>query len=140
MPDQRFDFLTISHCFFADADRYERSMAIYRQIIRDRLAPNGMVMLIVQWSKIPGRTRDCSAATERDLLRRFVELDLGLELEWCRYVSSTGQRGKIDNFAMFAREHCPPQPKISWVAHDYLDESHIRHYAIDDYIILARQA
>lgn len=140
LPDQRFDFLTISHCFFADADRYEQSMAIYRQIIRDRLAPNGIVMLIVQWSKIPGRTRDCSAETERELLRRFVELDLGLELEWCRYVSSTGQRGKIDNFAAFAREHCPPQPKISWVAHDYLDESHIRNYAIDDYIILARQA
>lgn len=140
LPDQRFDFLTISHCFFADADRYDRSMAIYRQIIRDRLAPHGTVMLIIQWSKIPGRTRDCSVETERELLRRFVEQDLGLELEWCRYLTSTGQRDKLDDFAAFVREHCPAQDKISWVAHDYLDTHWVSHYTIDDYIILARQA
>jgi hypothetical protein len=140
LPDQRFDFLTISHCFFADADRYEQSMVIYRQIIRDRLAPHGTVMLIIQWSKIPGRSRDCSVETERELLRRFVEQDLGLELEWCRYLTSTGQRGKLDDFGAFAREHCPAQGNISGVAHDYLDANWVSHYAIDDYIILARQA
>ncbi|MGD1900937.1 MAG: photosystem II assembly protein [Geitlerinemataceae cyanobacterium] len=140
LPDKRFNFITISHCFFADADRYDRSVAVYRQIFRDRLAPEGLVLLLIQWSKLPGRTRDCSLETERELLHRFVELDLGLELAWGRYISSTGQRDKIESFTQFVRQHCPPQPEISRVARDYFGETHTSHYTLDDYIILARQA
>jgi len=139
LPHSRFDFITIAHGFFTKSRQYDTLIRSYRQIIHDRLAPNGYVLLIIQGSQIWQTSQGCNLEAEHGLIQHFVEGDLGLELEWCRYLSSTGQRGKIDNLYTFQRQFCPPQHALSSIARTYFNYDQDLHYFVDSYLILAKQ-
>ncbi|MGC9506270.1 hypothetical protein [Baaleninema sp.] len=141
LPQQFFDFIVISHCFFADPQLRSQSNRIYRQIFQRHLKPGGWVLLVVQWTKlykVYEIERDENVGQEREVIQKFVEEELGLNLQWYRYVTSTGQRTWLKNFREFADRYCPPHTQLDDLYQTYLKLNYRPHYAIDDYIILAR--
>ncbi|MBO9997551.1 MAG: photosystem II assembly protein [Cyanobacteria bacterium SID2] len=141
VSEEFFNFIVISHCFFADPDRRERSNRIYRQIFRNHLKPGGWVLLVVQWTKLYryyGIDRDENLQRERDVVQKFVAEELGLKPHWYRYLTSTGQRKKLKNFRKFSEENCSPQNQIGSLAQTYLGLPYRLNYSIDDYVILAQ--
>ena len=48
IPNNFFDFIVISHCFFYDDENKEKSDIIYRDIFKKSLSSQGKVLLIIQ--------------------------------------------------------------------------------------------
>lgn len=72
------------------------------------------------------------------MIHEFLD-ELGLNLEWYRFISSTGKRVPLKgNFGKFANEYLPKQFQLSSIRKKYLKENWVSHYTIDDYIILAK--
>ena len=140
LPKQFFNFIVISHCFFMDTVRRVKSYEIYRQIFQDSLTETGYVLLIIQGTKLfklYDRRQSEDLAEEKAAIEEFIA-DLGLTLEWYQYLTSTGQRGYLPNFAKFARENLPTQKSMSPLMRKYLGINYNPSYAIDDYVILAK--
>ena len=143
LPKNFFDFIVISHCFFCDPDQRLKSYKTYKQIFIDCLKDTGCVLLIIQGKKLfktynLRQSEDINQ--EKNIVRRFVE-ELGLNLEWYKYVTSTGTRTSTSptEFAKFAKENLPVQEHITKIKRQYLGIKHSSSYALDDYIILAKK-
>lgn len=67
--------------------------------------------------------------------------ELGLELVWYRYLTSTGIRSSLKgaDFSKFAREKLPKQPHLSPIIEKYFNQKFQSCYTLDDYVILAKK-
>ena len=111
-------------------------------LLDNSLKATGFVMLIIQGRKLfkaYNAYQSEDSNQEKILVIRFVE-DLGLKLEWYNYISSTGKRtSNRDEFGRFARENLPIQIYMSKLKRQYLDYKYDSHYALDDYVIVAKK-
>jgi len=144
LPQKFFDFITIFHCFFSDPKSREKSYQAYRKIFAETLRYGGYVLLVVQGRKLFGfydRQPQEDIRLEENIIGQFVS-DLGLQLEWYEYLSSTGKRKPCGGaeFGKFARESLPLQKFMSSMNRQYLGLSFDSNYAIDDYAILAKRS
>lgn len=141
LPKKFFDFIVISHCFFNDEERREKSHQIYKDIFTNSLTDSGYALLIIQEKKLlkPYNVRlvdDCQQ--ELSVVKQFVD-DLGLNLVWYKYLNSIGSRTSHPNFGKFARENLPVQKFISPLFRQHLKLPYDPHYGLDDYVILAKK-
>lgn len=141
LPKKFFDFIVISHCFFNDEERREKSHQIYKDIFTNSLTDSGYALLIIQEKKLlkPYNVRivdDCQQ--ELSVVKQFVD-DLGLNLVWYKYLNSTGSRKSNSNFGKFARENLPLQEFISPLFRQHFKLHYDLNYALDDYVILAKK-
>ncbi|MFN6036590.1 MAG: photosystem II assembly protein [Dolichospermum sp.] len=137
-----FNFIVISHCFFADDSKRIKANNIYKEIFTQSLSSQGYVMLIIQDKKLfkaynTYRTED--KEQEKNVVYKFVE-ELGLKLVWYKYLTSTGLRKSytIVDFAKFAQENLPKQVYISSMLKKYFDQNYESKYTLDDYVIIAK--
>ncbi|MCC3573404.1 MAG: photosystem II assembly protein [Microcoleus sp. PH2017_40_RAT_O_B] len=140
IPQNFFDFIVISHCFFNDEDRREKSHRIYKDIFTDCLTDCGYVLLIIQENKLlkPYNIRQVDdEEQELSVVKQFVD-DLGLNLVWYKYLSATGSRKFPPNFAKFARENLPLQQFISPLFRQHFKLNYDLNYKLDDYVILGK--
>ena len=75
---------------------------------------------------------------EKNLVEKLVE-ELGLKLEWYKYLTATGIRESNQDFFKYANENLPLQKFISQLKRQYLEQNYNSNYAIDDYIIFAKR-
>ncbi len=141
LPKKFFDFIVISHCFFNDKDKREKSLQIYKDIFTNSLTDSGYALLIIQKKKllVPYNVRlvdDCKQ--ELSVVQQFVD-DLGLNLVWYKYLSATGSRKSHPNFAKFARENLSVQKFISPLFRQHFKLHYDLNYKLDDYVILAKK-
>ena len=140
IPQQFFDLIIISHCFFYELEQRHLSHQIYRTIFQQNLSHDGKILLIIQGKKLFNFfnlpfTEDLKI--ERQIITMFLQ-PLGLKLEWYKYLSCTGTRTiNKSEFYQFAKQNLPPQTYLRDLKQTYLDSSFVPHYAIDDYVILA---
>ncbi|MGB3421506.1 MAG: photosystem II assembly protein [Dolichospermum sp.] len=141
IPKNFFNFIVISHCFFADDSKRIKANNIYKEIFTQSLSSQGYVMLIIQDKKLfkaynTYRTED--KEQEKNVVYKFVE-ELGLKLVWYKYLTSTGLRNSYTiDFAKFARENLPKQVYISSMLKKYFDQNYESKYTLDDYVIIAK--
>lgn len=141
IPKNFFNFIVISHCFFADDSKRIKANNIYKEIFTQSLSSQGYVMLIIQDKKLfkaynTYRTED--KEQEKNVVYKFVE-ELGLKLVWYKYLTSTGLRNSYTiDFAKFARENLPKQVYISSMLKKYFDQNYESNYTLDDYVIIAK--
>ena len=141
LPRGFFDFIVISHGLFADKAEKKKSFEAYRKIFQESLSSDGYVILIVQINKIfkvYDMQRKEDILQEKKLVEKFVE-ELGLKLEWYKYVTSTGIREPHINFLKYANEKLPPQKYMSPLQRQYLRSNHESNYGLDDYIIICKK-
>lgn len=141
LPQAFFDFVVISHCFFAEKEQRNKSYEVYKKIFAESLTPKGYVLIIVQGTKLfrAYNIRQSEIISqEQSVIRKLVE-ELDLRLEWYKYITSTGTREYIKDFSKFARENLPAQKFISPLKRKYLEVNFESRYNIDDYVILARR-
>ena len=143
IPTDFFDFVVISHCFFKDALQKSEANKIYTQIIDSSLKDNGYALLIIQ-DKSLYKGYDAYQCEDHQQEKRLVNKflgELGLELVWYKYLTSTGIRGSLkgSNFSKFAREKLPKQPHLSPILEQYFNQKFESNYALDDYVILAKK-
>lgn len=142
LPKDFFDFIIISHCFFSDLDQRIKSYKIFEEVFSICLKNQGYVLLIVQGRKLfkAYNVRPSEDSNqEKTVVRRLVE-DLGLNLEWYTYVTSTGRRTSMgSDFAKFAEENLPAQKHMVKLMRPYLGIKHVSNYALDDYVVLAKK-
>ena len=142
LPSNFFNFIVISHCFFYHPQQRQESHQIYRQIFQKNLQPEGYVLLIVQGRKLFNiydilPTED---TTEEQMVIEMFLNELGLKLEWYKYLTSTGKRTSMKTgFGKFARENLPSQHHLGSTRQKYLKESFVANYVIDDYVIVAKK-
>lgn len=141
IPQKFFDFIVVSHCFFNDDERREKSHRIYNDIFTNSLTDSGYALLIIQEKKllIPYNIRqidDCEQ--ELSVVKQFVDA-LGLNLVWYKYLSSTDSRTSHPNFAKFARENLAFQKFISPLFRQHFKLPYDLNYSLDDYVILAQK-
>ncbi len=143
LPRQFFDFIIIAHCFFYESEQREQSHQIYRQIFDSNLSHDGRVLLIVQGKKL-FRAYDCQMSEDVSIESQLIEMfvaELGLKLDWYKYLSSTGKRvAPRSGFYQYAKNNLFPQQYLDDLSKTYLKQHYSSHYAIDDYVILARSA
>lgn len=141
IPTDFFDFIAISHCFFNDEKSRDKSQQVYKEIFTNCLKENGYVLLIIQDKKlwIPYGVRPGEIERqEKSFVRKFVE-ELGLNLVWYKYVTSTQSREPISDFGKFARENLPAQKFMNPLLRKYFQLNYDLHYTLDDYVILAKR-
>lgn len=136
-----FDFIVLANYCFSSSQQRLEIHKIYKQIFQSKLAPTGYVLIIVQGSQL-FNTYNISqseySGQEQVVIEIFLE-ELGLQLEWYKYLSSTGKRRPIGaEFAQFAKDTLPSQKYMSNLRQRYLKEPFIANYKINDYIILAK--
>jgi len=142
LPQKFFDFITISHCIFSDQEQRQESHRIYRQIFNESLKDNGYVLLVVQGRKLfqaYGYRLTENLAVERKLMKDFLD-ELGLQLEWYKYLSSSGKRIPLGaGFRKFASENLPPNKYMNPLIQQYLKLGFDSNYALDDYVVLGKK-
>ncbi|MEG4010947.1 MULTISPECIES: photosystem II assembly protein [unclassified Microcoleus] len=141
LPKKFFDFIVISHCFFNDEERREKSLQIYKDIFTSSLNDFGYVLLIIQEKKLLKsynirRVDDCQQ--ELSVVQNFLD-ELGLNLVWYKYLSSTGSRKFHPSFAKFARKNLHCQQFISPLFRQHFKLPYDLSYVVDDYVILANK-
>ncbi len=142
LPDNFFDFVVISHCIFANEEQRIKSHQVYRRIFSENLKKNGYVLIIVQGKRLfqaYSQNQTENQAQEEKLVKDFIN-ELGLKLEWYKYLTSTGKRIPLGfKFGNFANENLSVQPHMSPLLRQYLDQRYDSHYVLDDYAILAKK-
>jgi DNA repair photolyase len=144
LPKAFFDFIVVSHCFFADSVKRIQANNTYKEIFATSLKDDGYALLIVQDKKL-FKTYDTyqgeDYAQEKKLVNKMIS-ELGLELVWYKYLTSTDSRSPLTSaeFAKFADEKLPKQVYMSQILQKYLGQKYQSHYTLDDYVILARKA
>lgn len=141
LPKSFFNFIVISHCFFYEFQQRIESHNIYNRFFQNNLELGGYVLLIVQGKKLfdaynVRQGEDINQ--EQRLIEMFLE-ELGLRLEWYKYLTSTGERTPITSFGRFARENLPTQKYMSFLKQQYLGQKYISNYVLDDYVVLAKR-
>jgi hypothetical protein len=140
IPQAFFNFIVISHGFFAQMPDRLTAYSIYKQIFKEKLAPGGYVLLIIQGSKLFKMyevypTEDI--LQEQNVIQLFLE-ELGLQLEWYKYLTSTGKRTPLGD--EFEDTSLPEQKYIDALKYQYLETFFKSKYFVDDYAIVARRA
>ncbi len=143
IPNNFFDFIVISHCFFSESRKRLEANQIYKQIIDSSLTDSGYVLLIIQDKKLfkaYNAYQSEDQNQEQEIVSIFVH-DLGLNLVWYKYLTSSGLRTPLggSKFARFARENLPKQVYMSPLIQDYFNQKYDTHYTLDDYVILAQK-
>lgn len=141
LPQSFFDFIVIFHCFFADKQQRDKSYKVYKKIFSENLSTNGYVLIIVQGTKLFRAYNERQSellSQEQNVIKKLVE-ELGLSLEWYKYITSTGKREFIQDFSRFATQNLPAQKFMSPLKRQYLGVNFDSHYKIDDYVILAKR-
>ncbi len=141
LPQAFFDFIVVSHCFFAEKEQRKKSYEVYRKISTENLTAKGYVLIMVQGTKLfraynVRPSEDMSQ--EQSVINKLVE-ELGLSLEWYKYITSTGKREFSKEFSRFAKENLPVQKFMSPLKSQHLGVNWDSHYTIDDYVILAKR-
>ncbi len=144
IPKDFFDFIVISHCFFNDHEKCIQGNSIYKQIILNSLKNQGYVILIVQDKKLFKyyHANQCEDhEQEKRLVSKFIG-EIGLELVWYKYLTSTGLRTPLrgGEFGKFAQEKLPKKLHMSPMSQKYLGQKYQSHYTLDDYVILAKKS
>lgn len=144
IPTTFFDFVVISHCFFNNSATSIQANSIYQKIINNSLKNDGYVLLILQDKKLYKGydAYQCEDhEQEKRLVNKFLE-ELGLELVWYKYLTSTGLRSPLlgAEFGKFAQEKLPLQTYMNTILQKYLNQRFQSHYALDDYVILAKKS
>ncbi len=144
IPKNFFDFVVVSHCFFTDSFNRSKAHNNYKQIFNFCLKNDGYVLLVIQDKKLfriydAYKTED--SEQEKKVVKKFIT-ELGLELVWYKYLTSTGFRTLfgVAEFAKFAKEELPAQKYISLLLQKYLAQKHQSSYTLDDYVILAKKS
>ncbi|MEH2250801.1 hypothetical protein [Nostoc sp.] len=67
--------------------------------------------------------------------------ELGLELVWYKYLTSTGSRTSLPGaeFGKFAKEKLPKQLYMNAILQQYFAQKYQSCYTLDDYVILAKK-
>lgn len=144
IPNDFFDFIVISHCFFTDTVRRIQANNNYKKIFSTCLKEQGYVLLIIQDKKLY-KAYDAYQVEdhhqEKNLVSKFLG-ELDLELVWYKYLTSTGSRTPFTSieFAKFAQNKLPLQNQMSKMLQKYFAQKYKSHYALDDYIILAKKS
>ncbi|MBD2180403.1 photosystem II assembly protein [Aerosakkonema funiforme] len=141
IPLNFFNLIVISHCFFSDSEARDKSIAVYNDIFTNCLQENGHVLLIIQGKKLfkaYGIRQSESLTQEESVVKKFVE-ELGLNLVWYKYLTSTYRREPIPDFGIFARENLPTQKFMSPLFRQYFKLNFDLNYGLDDYVILAKK-
>lgn len=143
LPEEFFDFIVISHCFFYEPRQRIDSHNIYKNIVQKKLIAGGYVLLIVQGTKLfktynVRQTEDI--IQEQNVINLFLK-ELELKLEWYKYLTSTDKRIPTFGvkFARFATDNLPKQKYMNPLKQRYLDQKFASSYTIDDYVILAKR-
>lgn len=144
IPTYFFDFIVISHCFFADKSKRIQANNIYKEIFNNSLNDQGYVLLIIQDKKLfkaynAKQVED--KEHEKNIVYKFLE-ELGLELVWYRYLSATALRKPLSasEFAKFAKDKLPNQLHMTPILKKYFDQKYESNYKLDDYVILAKKS
>ncbi|MBN3941427.1 photosystem II assembly protein [Nostoc sp. NMS9] len=143
LPKDFFDFIVISHCFFADPAKRVEANNTYKEIFATSLKKSGYILLIVQDKKL-FKVYDVhqfeNQEQEKNVVDKFLA-ELGLELVWYKYLTSTDSRKPLSGveFGKFAREKLPKQLYMSPILQQYFGQKHQLHYTLDDYVILAKK-
>lgn len=143
IPNNFFDFIIISHCFFYQPQLRQKANSNFQYIFNRCLQPDGYVLFIVQDKKLFNaynlRHRQ-DYHLEYSVIKSFIE-EMGLKLVWYKYLTSTGISEQMTpaEFNKFARENLPYQPYIHPIGKHYFNLNHDLNYTIDDYMILAQQ-
>lgn len=137
IPQSFFNFIVISHCFFSKTQKRLTAYDIYKSIFREKLAPGGYVLLLIQGEQLFGMydvypTEDI--LQEQNIIQLFLE-ELGLKLEWYKYLTSTGKR--TPDAEELERINLPEQKYINALQQQYLNSTSPSRYIADDYAILA---
>ncbi|TVP65142.1 MAG: photosystem II assembly protein [Nodularia sp. (in: Bacteria)] len=143
LPNNFFDFIIISHCFFANKTQKIQVNRIYQEMITKSLNPQGYVLLVIQDKKLfhlYNSQQSENVEQEKNIVIQFVS-DLGLKLVWYRYLTSTDSRPPIstNKFAKFVQENLPKQLYMSPMRQKYLSQKYDSNYTLDDYVILAQK-
>ncbi|MTJ29288.1 photosystem II assembly protein [Aphanizomenon sp. UHCC 0183] len=143
IPKNFFDFIVISHCFFADNTKRIQANNIYKEIFSESLNNQGYVLLIIQDKKLFKAYNIYQVEDkeqEKNIVYKFVE-ELGLELVWYKYINATGLRKPlaISEFAKFAQDELPKQLYMTRLLKKYFSQKYESHYVLDDYVILAKK-
>ncbi|WP_414548036.1 photosystem II assembly protein [Anabaena sp. CCY 0017] len=143
LPNDFFDFIIISHCFFADKNQIVQVNRIYQDIITKSLSSQGYVLLVIQDKRLFSLYKcqqSKNVEQEKNIVIQFLS-DLGLNLVWYRYLTSTDSRLPVSasKFGKFARENLPKQLYMSPMMQKYLAQKYESHYTLDDYVILAQK-
>ncbi len=144
IPQDFFDFIVISHCFFSDLEKSHQAKTIYNQIISHSLKSQGYVILIIQDKKLfkAYQTKQSEDhEQEKSLIKNFID-ELGLELVWYKYLTSTELRTPLGGveFTKYAKEKLPKQIYMSSLLQQYFGQKYESKYVLDDYVILAKNA
>ncbi len=143
LPKDFFDFIVVSHCFFIDKAKRVEANNTYKQIFATSLKISGYILLIVQDKKL-FKIYDVyqleNQEQEKNVVDKFLA-ELGLELVWYKYLTSTGSRTCLSGaeFGKFAREKLPKQLYMSPILQQYFSQKYQSCYTLDDYVILARK-
>ncbi|MBW4477346.1 MAG: photosystem II assembly protein [Tolypothrix brevis GSE-NOS-MK-07-07A] len=144
IPKEFFDFITVSHCFFNTSVKSLQANNIYKEIFATRLKPQGYVLLVIQDKKL-FKAYDAyqveDQKQEKKVVNKFLA-ELGLELVWYKYLTSTGSRTPYSavEFAKFAQANLPKQLYMSSMIQKYLGQKYQSCYTLDDYVILAKKS
>lgn len=142
MPQQFFDFIMISHCFFYQPELRKKANTNFQYIFNRCLQRDGYVLFIVQGKKL---FQGFNLKHRQDyhkgdaVMQSFLE-EIGLKLVWYKYLTSTGMGDQMTpaEFGKFAREKLPRQNYMSPLCKDYFNLNYDSSYTIDDYMILAK--
>ncbi|MEH2346745.1 MAG: photosystem II assembly protein [Nostoc sp.] len=144
LPRDFFDFIVISHCFFLDPAKRLEANHTCKQIFATSLKKSGYILLIVQDKKL-FKIYDVhkveNQEQEENVVDKFLA-ELGLELVWYKYLTSTGSRKPlaVADFAKFAQDKLPKKLYMSPIVQQYLGQKYQSHYILDDYVILAKKS
>ena len=142
LPEDFFNFIVISHCFFTEEEQRITTYQIYKEIFQTNLAEDGYVLLVVP-SKILWQSYQLEPQEdiyqEENLIGIFLE-ELGLELEWYKYLTSTDTRIPLNlvELRQFSQEKLPKMNSLNQLKSKYLNQTFESTYMIDNYIILAK--
>ncbi|MEH2014382.1 photosystem II assembly protein [Nostoc sp.] len=144
LPKDFFDFIVISHCFFADPAKRVEANNTYKQIFTTSLKNSGYVLLIIQDKKlfkVYNVHQVENQEQEKNVVHKFLA-ELGLELIWYKYLTSTGSRKPSSgaDFAKIAKEKLPKQLYMNLMLQQYFGQKYQSCYALDDYVILAKKS
>lgn len=142
LPKAFFNLIVIADCLFVEPQQRIKSHQIFQQIFQQNLIQDGYVLIIVPAQKLlqaynlqPSEDLE----QEENLLHLFLQ-ELGLQLEWYRYVSSTATRKTVNsiNLREFASENLPAMPFLNPLKRKYLRQQFDSYYIVDSYIVLAK--
>ncbi|WP_414754203.1 photosystem II assembly protein [Anabaena sp. CCY 9910] len=143
LPENFFDFIVISHCFFSDPDVRLQAHNTYKQIFETGLNEEGYVLLIIQDKKLFKiynlKLRE-DQEQEKNTVIKFVS-ELGLKLVWYQYLTSRDSRNPCSavKFAQFAEHNLPKQVYMTPLLQKYFGQKYQSSYTLDDYVILAKK-